>query len=362
MLTNLPVDRPAPNGHEFIDIVMGRATSRRVPLVEYIVDDVLLEPITTDLLGESWVPWSGYRAAQEGYLDNFIAFWHRLGYDFVRFETSLGFSKRQLLAPDAAPASAKQRAWADEHQGEITSWSDFEAYNWPSVADMDFFPMEYICSHLPEGMGFITCHAGGVFEHLSQIMSLEGLCFALHDAPDLVRAVVDRIGELMLSYYDHLLTLDHLLAIFQGDDMGFRSATLVSPHDLREYCLPWQRRLAEKAHEAGFPYFLHSCGNLETIMEDLIQDVRIDAKHSYEDAITPVEDFQMAYGSRIGVLGGVDINILAGPSPRAVRDRTRFLIETCGGRRRYAIGSGNSIPSYVPVENYLAMIDEALDQ
>ena len=362
MLNNLPVDRPAPNGREFIDIVMGHSTSQRVPLVEYIIDDVLLKPITTDLLGEAWVPWCGDRGAQRRYLDNFIAFWHRLGYDFVRFETSLGFPKRQILARDPAPISVKQRAWADEHVGAITSWSDFETYAWPSVADMDFFPLEYICAHLPEGMGFMTCHAGGVFEHLSQIMSLEGLCFALHDAPDLVRAVVDRIGELMVAFYDHLLSLDQLLAVFQGDDMGFRSTTLISPDDLREYCLPWQRRLARKAHDSGFPYFLHSCGNLKAILEDLIEGVRIDAKHSYEDAIMPVEDFQMLYGGRIGVLGGVDINILAGPSPVAVRDRTTFLIETCGARGRFAIGSGNSIPSYVPVENYLSMIDQALDQ
>ncbi len=37
------------------------------------------------------------------------------------------------------------------------------------------------------------------------------------------------------------------------------------------------------------------------------------------------------------------------------------LMERCGRRGRYAIGSGNSIPSYVPLENYLAMVDEALD-
>jgi hypothetical protein len=36
-------------------------------------------------------------------------------------------------------------------------------------------------------------------------------------------------------------------------------------------------------------------------------------------------------------------------------------METCGSRGRYAIGSGNSIPSYIPVSNYLAMIDEALN-
>jgi hypothetical protein len=38
---------------------------------------------------------------------------------------------------------------------------------------------EYINQHLPEGMGFVSCHAAGILEHLSQLMSYEGLCLAL---------------------------------------------------------------------------------------------------------------------------------------------------------------------------------------
>jgi hypothetical protein len=143
--------------------------------------------------------------------------------------------------------------------------------------------------------------------------------------------------------------------------MGFRSGTLVSPEALRKYCLPWHKKWAEMAHKRGLPYFLHSCGNVLAIMDDLINDVGIDGKHSFEDAIITAEEFQRLYGDRIAVLGGVDLNILSAATPEKVRQRTRQLIETCGAKGRFAIGSGNSIPTYVPVENYLAMIDEALD-
>ncbi len=94
-------------------------------------------------------------------------------------------------------------------------------------------------------------------------------------------------------------------------------------------------------------------------MDTLIDDVGIDAKHSYEDAILPVEEFQARYGSRIGVLGGLDLNTLAAGTVEDVRRRTRQLIDTCTPRGRYA-SFGNSIPSYIPVENYLAMVGEAL--
>jgi uroporphyrinogen decarboxylase len=359
MLEHLPVKRPCPDATTFIDILMGRTKRARPPLVEYLVDDVVRKPIVEDLLDRQWVEPGGDRTQQRAYLDNFIAFWYHLGYDFVRFEQSLAFTKKSLLTADAAPASNKMRAWADEHQGAITNWEDFETYPWPEVEDTDMFAVEYIHDHLPEGMGLMTCHAGGIFEQVSQIMSLEGLSLALYDQRDLVEAVTQEVGQRMVAYYAQLCDLERVIALFQGDDMGFRTGTLIKPDDLRAIFLPWQKRFAAMAHERGVPYFLHSCGNLETIMEDLIDDVGIDGKHSYEDAIIPVEAFQAQYGDRIAVLGGMDLNILTAGTPVQVREHTRHLMTVCGARGRYAIGSGNSIPSYIPVQNYLAMVDEA---
>jgi len=355
---NIPVSHPTPDSREFIDILAGRSRSARVPLVEYIVDDVVMKPVTENVLGRTWVQPGADRESRRAALDNFIQFWYRMGYDFVRYEEGLPLPEKKLLAPDPAPRGITERAWADEHQGAIMTWEDYDKYPWPDPAGFDFYSYEYLSRNLPEGMGLIACHAGGVFEHLSWIMSMEGLAVALHETPDLVRATADRLGELMLAFYIHIMDLDNLVAVFPGDDMGYRSATLVSPDALRTYTLPWHRRFAAIAHAKKLPYFLHSCGNIGAVMEDLIGTVGIDGKHSFEDAIIPVEDFHARYGGRIAALGGIDINILSGGSPADVRAKTRRLIQACGARGRYAVGSGNSVPSYVPVENYLAMIDE----
>jgi len=361
MLKNLPLLTPHPDADRFINYLLGQVTTSKPPLVEYLVDDVLMKPILTDLLGRTWVSEGSDRASQKAWLDNFITFWYRLGYDFVRFERSLNFPMHHSVTVDTAPGSNKDRSWADQHQGMIRTWEDFERYPWPKLEDFDFFPFEYLNKHLPDGMGLICCHAAGIFEHLSQIMSYEGLCLALMEEPKLVQALSDKLGSLFTPFYEHLLSLDRVIAIFQGDDMGFRSQTLIGPGHLRQFVLPWHKQFARMAHESGRPYFLHSCGNLERIYDDLIEDVRIDGKHSFEDAILPVENFQERYGDRIAVLGGVDVHRLTINTEEEVRQRTRFLIETCGARGRFAIGSGNSIPSYIPIKNYLAMVDEALN-
>ena len=357
---HLPLKEPRPDAGRFVRALMGKEMAERSPLVEYLVDEAVRRPITVELLGRHWVElMPGDRGAQAAYWNNLIDLWYRLGYDLVRFETALDLPSRKVLAPDPAPQATGQRQWRDLHHGTISSWRELESYPWPKVEEFDFFPFEYLNSHLPEGMGLIVSHAGGIYEHLSAIFSYEGLCYALFDQPDLVAAVCLRLGELMERFYEQLVELDRVIAIFPGDDMGFRSGTLIAPEHLRRYTLPWHRRFAEIAHSKGLPYFLHSCGNLEEIMPDLIEMVGIDGKHSFEDAILPVAEFQARYGDRIAVLGGIDVDLLARGTPDQVRARVRATIETCEPRGRYAVGSGNSIPSYIPPENYLAMLDEA---
>lgn len=355
----VPHLQPSPDIGAFLRQIRGDEVLPRPPLVEYIVDPVVMRPVVEDVLGREWADYGPDRAQQARYWDNFIAFWLHMGYDFVRLETGLAFPRPALVGDDPTMASG-QRGWWDEHHGAIATWEDFERYPWPRVEDVDLWPLEYICEHLPDGMGFITCHGGGPYEHLSATLSYEGLSYLLHDDRELVRTVADRIGELLLEYYRQLVQLDGLAALFQGDDMGFRSGTLISPDDLRELTLPWHKRFADLAHENGVPYLLHSCGEVSAIMDTLCEDVGIDGKHSFEDAIWPVTEFHAQYGHRIAALGGVDVDVLARGTSEQVRARVREILDACAPRGRFALGSGNSIPSYVPVANYLAMIDEAL--
>ncbi|MER3474932.1 MAG: hypothetical protein C4335_13120 [Armatimonadota bacterium] len=151
MWRHAPVRKPEPNAQEFIDMLMGRVPQRRTPLVEYIVDDVVMRPIVTEIMGREWVLPEGERESLKAFLDMLIDFWYRMGYDFVRLEIALPFQERHLVTAD--PASSKPRAWADEHQGAIASWEDFERYPWPRVEDVDFFVLGTGVSQRPPAEG-----------------------------------------------------------------------------------------------------------------------------------------------------------------------------------------------------------------
>ncbi len=65
------------------------------------------------------------------------------------------------------------------------------------------------------------------------------------------------------------------------------------------------------------------------------------------------------YGARIAVLGGIDVDLLARGTPEQIRARTREVLDICAPGGGYGLGSGNSVANYIPVPNYLAMIEAA---
>jgi uroporphyrinogen decarboxylase len=211
---------------------------------------------------------------------------------------------------------------------------------------------------LPDGMKVTATLPGGILENLSRLMGYEPLCMALIDDPDLVQAVVDRIGEGELALYRVLCDMEHVGALWLNDDLGFKTQTMISPAHLRQFVFPWHKRLIDYAHSHGKLVMLHACGNLREVIDDLIDDVRIDAKHSFEDAIQPVAEFKRLYGHRVATLGGIDVDMLARGTEEQVRAYTRRVVEDCAPGGGYALGSGNSVANYIPVENFLAMLDE----
>jgi uroporphyrinogen decarboxylase len=123
--------------------------------------------------------------------------------------------------------------------------------------------------------------------------------------------------------------------------------------------LPQYQRIIGLIKAAGKPFLWHSCGRLFPVMDDVIA-LGINAKHSNEDAIAPFEEWITRYGDRIGLLGGIDVDILCQKAP----DEVYSIVLERGLRYRdmargYALGSGNSIPDYVPVNGYLAMVRAA---
>ncbi len=250
------------------------------------------------------------------------------------------------------------RSFIEEHKGPITSWDDFEKYPSPDVAAAGDKSLAWYQQNLPDDMCLIGNANAHFCEWLCWLMGYESLCYALFDQRDLVDAIYGKIRETALAAMQRLKQYDRIRAVWGSDDMGFKTATLISPDDTRQYVLAGHKELAAIAHERGWLYLLHACGNLREIMDDIVDDVKIDAKHSFEDTIESVIDAKKAYGDRIAFLGGIDVDFLCRADEAAIRARVRDTLEVCTKGGGYVLGTGNSVANYIPLDNYLAMLDE----
>lgn len=348
---------PRPPDFNRLRMALLRQDPDRVPLIELLVDREMMETV----LGER-IPAAppGDKAARSKELDQVIRFWYTTGYDYITVQAGVPLPRKRLAADDTAPLKHEQRHWEDENAGPIMTWEDFERYPWPGPADIDWSAVEYIAAHLPEGMQMIYLGPGGQFENLSQLMGLTPLALAVHDNPDLVQAVADKIGGLLAHLFETAAGIPGVGALWLGDDLGYKTSTVLSPKHLRRYVFPYQRRLAEIAHAHGMPFLLHSCGYIERIMPDLIETVGIDARHSFEDVIVPVTEAKKTWGDRVAILGGIDMDLLCRAGEEEVRAYTRRVLAACAPGGGYALGTGNTVANYIPPRNYLAMVDEGL--
>ena len=331
-----------PNCGRLINTLLRRELPERVPFMELYQDD----EIRAAILGR---PMSK--------MEDLVELQLRLGYDTIPFRMSPPFRMARCGAEDTAQLSRGERSWVVESLGTIKSREEFESYTWPEVDQSIPSRLEYAQHVLPEGMG-ITLQTSGVLENSIRVMGYQAFSEALYDDPQLVRDVADRVGELLVRTYQQGMDCEKVIGAFYADDMGFKTSTIISPEHLRTYILPWQRKIADICHKRGKIMILHSCGNVDAVMEDLISFVGIDAKHSFEDAIEPVSSVKRRYGNRIGIAGGVDMDFLARRSAEEVATYTRTVLEECAPGGGYALGSGNSVANYVPVENYFAMLRE----
>ncbi len=243
----------------------------------------------------------------------------------------------------------------------ITDEASLEHYAWPDPDAFDYDKIARLAKELPDGAKFIPCGYGGVLESAILICGFEDLCVMAIEGDEIVEQVFKEVGARLLRFYDNLSDIEAVGAIMHPDDWGFKTQPMLSPSLLAQYVYPWHQKIVDCVHAKGKAALLHSCGNPELVMAPIIDDIGYDGKHSYEDNIIPVEQVYERWGERIAILGGIDVHFLATSTPDEVYRRCVSIVEKTMPSGGYALGAGNSITDYVPVENYVAMLKAAED-
>ncbi len=78
-----------------------------------------------------------------------------------------------------------------------------------------------------------------------------------------------------------------------------------------------------------------------------------------EDTIENICDTKRMYGDRSAVLGGMDVDFLCRAEESEIRKRVRDTLEVCQPGGGFCLRTGNTVVNYIPLDNYLVMVDES---
>ena len=322
-----------------------------MPLYEHHID----APFIAKALGRELVLQGGKPADYENYYRTIAGFWRDMTYDAFDYEAAIC----EIFPGHGAIMGGMA--------GPVQTMADLERYPFdelPRIFWQTYKPhLDAIRKVMPRGMKAFGGCGYGIFESAEDLVGYQQLATMQYTDPELFEQLFTKIGDLYeVLWREMSASYSDLFVFFRmGDDLGYKTSTLLEPDTIRRHILPQYKRVIDIVHSSGKKFLLHSCGNIFEVMEDIIA-LGIDAQHSNEDEIAPFEQWIRLYNDRIGLFGGIDVNILCLSKP----DEVRRIVQERGMKYRriskgYGIGSGNSIAPYVPVDNYLGMI-EAVQQ
>jgi uroporphyrinogen decarboxylase len=344
------IQRPDRPDFERFQVAIRGGRADRVPVAEALVDN----SVKAAVLG---------RPIQR--LADDVAFWEKAGYDFVCLSSGileLGktvSAERTLgVLDDRYDEGDRAIEWAEEGSGQIRNMADVESYPWPAVETLVPAHLTEVGRYLPEGMKTIAT-TGKVFTAAWQLMGFEAFCLAIHDQPDLVTALFDRIARLQFAGYARICEIATVGGFWFSDDIAYAEGLMVSPHFLRENLFPWYARMVELAHQSDKIAIFHSDGRLWQVLEDIIA-CGFDALHPIEPKAMDILEVRRRTAGKLSLIGNIDLDYpLTTGTPTAVRAQVRERIADLAPAGGYLVGSSNSIPDWVPVENYVAMLEAA---
>jgi uroporphyrinogen decarboxylase len=264
-----------------------------------------------------------------------------------------------------------------------TCVADIEAFQWPDPDDFDFQVVADVLKTVPDdvarfvkiqyvapapGQSRLAAARGGgpwvpLLCSLFDLFGLEETLVNLYAAPKLVQAAVAQIEAFTLAFAGRLLEATRGLAdvFYYGDDFATQTGMLISPDSWRRFLKPSYEKIYGLGKSYGLKVWIHSCGTFRPVISDMI-DIGMDVWETVQAHLpgNEPEVLKREYGQHLAFYGAVSTqSTLPFGTPEDVRAEVRSRIGVLGRGGGYICGSDHSIIADVPLENVLAMLDEA---
>lgn len=195
----------------------------------------------------------------------------------------------------------------------------------------------------------------GIYEEVG----LEQFAYYLADCPDIIDGLLELRTRQAVAWINHIPPDHGIEAVFIGDDLAFKTGPLLSPDWFEQHYYKRLGSICDAYHRQGISVLFHSDGNLNSLLDGLVE-AGIDGLNPIEIlAGMDVGDIHRRY-PHLFLAGGIDVSdLLPHGTVQQVKDTVHRTLDAAGGR--LLVGSTTELHDAVPLANFLALREAVLE-
>jgi len=210
-----------------------------------------------------------------------------------------------------------------------------------------------------EGKYVLIHHWSLMYERIWMFRGMQQLLLDYYDYPEEVhalhRAVLDTEMKLLRRAAREVQPDGYMIS----DDLGSQTSLMMGPNLFREFIKPYFAELWGLARELDVDPWLHTCGNVESIIADLIE-CGLAVLHPLQKRTMDWDAVAKKWKGKIAFWVGMDVqDTLINGTSEDVRREVRLMRDTFdspeGG---FLYAAGNGIVGGTPLENIEAFLSE----
>ncbi len=240
-----------------------------------------------------------------------------------------------------------------------------------SVAEVESFPVPIIEEGLAaekarqyRERGYpVFGYAGSIYEWSWWLRGMENFMVDLLSNAPLAEAVVCKVAEYTkkLAHQSAAAGID-VLCFY--DDAGMQTGMQIDPDLWRQFVKPQWKNVLD-AVRADYPdanFFLHSCGNIEAIIPDIIE-VGFDILHPIQPECMDFAAVHRRYGKDITLCATISAQkLFPFGTPDEIRAWVQRTRDCCAPENRAILCPSNMVQPETPWENIVAFAEGARDR